>query len=103
MMIMTLCSIGFTVSLCLTIFLLLTKKWHGFLSFDNTDGVQKFHSLPVPRIGGVPIIIAFGLISILYKEEDNLLFIIFLSSLPMVFFGILEDLKKNTSVNIRLF
>ena len=49
---------GFVSSFVLCILLVLTKRWHGALTMDFTDGVQKFHTAPTPRIGGVPIVLA---------------------------------------------
>jgi UDP-N-acetylmuramyl pentapeptide phosphotransferase/UDP-N-acetylglucosamine-1-phosphate transferase len=42
----------FSFLLCITV--VLTKRWHGAFSMDTTDGIQKFHSAPTPRIGGIP-------------------------------------------------
>jgi UDP-N-acetylmuramyl pentapeptide phosphotransferase/UDP-N-acetylglucosamine-1-phosphate transferase len=39
------------------VLLVTTKKWHGSLSMDTTDGLQKFHTNPTPRIGGIAIAI----------------------------------------------
>jgi UDP-N-acetylmuramyl pentapeptide phosphotransferase/UDP-N-acetylglucosamine-1-phosphate transferase len=50
--------VGFLASFVLCIAVVLTKPWHGALSMDTTDGIQKFHSAPTPRIGGIPIILA---------------------------------------------
>lgn len=44
-------------SFALCVLLVLTKRWHGTLTMDGTDGVQKFHTAPTPRIGGVPIVL----------------------------------------------
>ena len=44
---------GFVASLAFCILLVLTKSWHGALSMDGNEGIQKFHSTPTPRIGGL--------------------------------------------------
>jgi UDP-N-acetylmuramyl pentapeptide phosphotransferase/UDP-N-acetylglucosamine-1-phosphate transferase len=49
---------GGAVSFVLCVLLVVTKRWHGALTMDFTDGVQKFHSAPTPRIGGIPIVLA---------------------------------------------
>ena len=41
---------GFASSFILCIVLVLTKRWHGALTMDFTNGVQKFHTAPTPRI-----------------------------------------------------
>ena len=48
---------GMAASFALCVFLVLTKPWHGALTMDFTDGVQKFHTAPTPRIGGIPIVL----------------------------------------------
>jgi UDP-N-acetylmuramyl pentapeptide phosphotransferase/UDP-N-acetylglucosamine-1-phosphate transferase len=46
------------VSLLLGIVLVLTQRWHGQLTHDQTQGIQKFHTTPTPRVGGIPIFAA---------------------------------------------
>ena len=48
---------GMAASYLLCIFLVLTKTWHGALTMDHMAGIQKFHTSPTPRIGGVPILL----------------------------------------------
>lgn len=48
---------GFASSFALCVLLVLTKPWHGALTMDFTDGVQKFHTAPTPRVGGIPIVL----------------------------------------------
>ena len=48
---------GMSASFVLCVLLVITKRWHGALTMDFTDGVQKFHTAPTPRIGGVPIVL----------------------------------------------
>ena len=50
--------VGFVASLAFCILLVLTKSWHGALSMDGSEGIQKFHSTPTPRIGGLAILAA---------------------------------------------
>ena len=49
---------GFGASLGGCTLIVLTKSWHGTLSMDATEGIQKFHSTPTPRIGGLAILAA---------------------------------------------
>ncbi len=96
------------VSLIVAVLLVWTKDWHGKFSMDFTDGVQKFHTAPTPRIGGVAI--AIGVI-IGYAassrdpaaaEKRAILAGIILAGIPAFVFGLLEDLTKNVSVRARL-
>ncbi|MDX5278316.1 glycosyl transferase 4 family protein, partial [Salmonella enterica subsp. enterica serovar Weltevreden] len=36
--------------------LVCTKQWHGAFSMDQAKGIQKFHTMPTPRIGGVALL-----------------------------------------------
>jgi UDP-N-acetylmuramyl pentapeptide phosphotransferase/UDP-N-acetylglucosamine-1-phosphate transferase len=96
------------VSLIVAVLLVWTKDWHGKFSMDFTDGVQKFHTAPTPRIGGVAI--AIGVI-IGYAassrdpaaaEKRAILASIILAGVPAFVFGLLEDLTKRVSVTARL-
>jgi UDP-N-acetylmuramyl pentapeptide phosphotransferase/UDP-N-acetylglucosamine-1-phosphate transferase len=90
------------------ILLVLTKGWHGKFSMDPTQGVQKFHSLPTPRIGGVAIaigvIIGYAVSSRepAAAEKRAILAGIILAGIPAFVFGLLEDLTKRVSVTARL-
>ena len=48
---------GFVSTFLLCVLLVITKRWHGGLTMDHIEGIQKFHTAPTPRIGGVPIVI----------------------------------------------
>lgn len=44
-------------SLAIALFLVLTRRWHGRFSSDGVQGVQKMHTTPTPRIGGLAIVL----------------------------------------------
>ena len=94
---------GFASSFAICVLLVLTKRWHGALTLDHTEGVQKFHTAPTPRIGGAPILL--GLIVAWSKaplEIKELMTPILLAGLPAFIFGLLEDITKRVSVLMRL-
>jgi UDP-N-acetylmuramyl pentapeptide phosphotransferase/UDP-N-acetylglucosamine-1-phosphate transferase len=95
--------IAFLASFVLCIAVVLTKPWHGAFSMDTTDGIQKFHTAPTPRIGGIPIVlalvIAWGKSSV---EIQTLLAPILFAGMPAFLFGIAEDLTKQIGVVQRL-
>lgn len=94
---------GFAACLVFCVLLVLTKVWHGSLTMDFIDGVQKFHTMPTPRVGGVPIVIA--LIFALGKapvEVKNILTPILIAGMPAFLFGVAEDLTKRVGVLQRL-
>ena len=47
-----------------------TRRWHGRFTHDGTGGVQKFHAVPTPRIGGVALALAYGLVWPMLPEES---------------------------------
>ena len=95
--------VALLASFLLCIAVVLTKRWHGEFSMDTTDGIQKFHSTPTPRIGGIPIVfalvIAWGKSS---AEIQTLLAPILFAGMPAFLFGIAEDLTKQIGVIQRL-
>lgn len=94
---------GMAASFVLCVLLVLTKRWHGALTMDHVDGVQKFHTTPTPRIGGVPV--ALGLIVAWGKapaDINNLLTPILIAGLPAFVFGVAEDITKRVGVMHRL-
>ena len=95
--------VAFLASFLLCIAVVFTKPWHGAFSMDTTDGIQKFHSAPTPRIGGIPIV--FALVMAWGKssaEIQTLLAPILFAGMPAFLFGIAEDLTKQIGVVQRL-
>jgi UDP-N-acetylmuramyl pentapeptide phosphotransferase/UDP-N-acetylglucosamine-1-phosphate transferase len=90
-------------SFLLCIAVVLTKRWHGAFSMDTTDGIQKFHIAPTPRIGGIPIVLALVLACGKSTTEiQTLLAPILFAGMPAFLFGIAEDLTKQIGVIQRL-
>ena len=91
------------VALVAALLLVTTQRWHGHLSMDGTDGVQKFHTLPTPRVGGVAIVL--GLLAgyaVSSPGQKGLLGPLLLAGTPAIVFGLTEDLTKQVSVQARL-
>lgn len=80
-----------------------TKGWHGKRTLDFTDGVQKFHANPTPRIGGVGIFTGL-LVSLVFlrQETQELLNVLLIAALPAFAAGLLEDFTKQVSPRERL-
>lgn len=96
---------GLIASLISCLLLVWTKHWHGALTLDSTDGVQKFHTSPTPRVGGIGLLI--GLTVGWYKLPNNneiteLLGLMLIASMPAFLFGMAEDLTKRVGVRERL-
>ncbi len=91
------------ISLVISVLLVISKKWHGKHSLDTTDGVQKFHVAPTPRIGGVALFL--GLIGAWWLASGStahLLGQMLLAGLPAFAAGLTEDLTKKVGVRDRL-
>ncbi len=91
------------VSLGMSLLLVLTQRWHGHFSMDHTAGVQKFHTNPTPRIGGVGV--AAGLVAawaLASTEVKTLLQPLLLAGVPAFVAGLAEDITKKVGVAARL-
>lgn len=94
---------GFSSCFALCVLLVVTKRWHGALTMDFTDGIQKFHTAPTPRIGGIPIVLGLVLAwSVAEQDLKDLLLPIVLAGMPAFLFGLAEDLTKRVGVMQRL-
>src|SRR5574343_314510 len=94
---------GMAASFALCVLLVLTKRWHGALTMDHVEGIQKFHTAPTPRIGGVPIVL--GLVVAWGKappDTKDMLTPILFAGMPAFIFGVLEDITKRIGVMQRL-
>lgn len=100
--------IALLASFSTCLFLVLTKNWHGSFSMDSSSGIQKVHTSPTPRIGGIGIAVgvfagfAASSYGIAAAEKRAILSAILLAGIPAFIFGLLEDLTKKVSVKIRL-
>jgi UDP-N-acetylmuramyl pentapeptide phosphotransferase/UDP-N-acetylglucosamine-1-phosphate transferase len=94
---------GFASTFALCVLMVITKRWHGALTMDFTDGVQKFHTAPTPRVGGIPIVL--GLIVAWGKapaDMQAMLTPMLFAGLPAFIFGVAEDITKRVGVMQRL-
>ena len=78
------------VSFAVAVLLVFTKRWHGRFSMDGLMGIQKMHTTPTPRIGGVSIfagVVAGWMVSA--PGVAKILGILILAGLPAFVFGLL--------------
>ncbi len=95
--------IGAGMALFVGIALVLSKRLHGRFSLDHHTGVQKFHTDPTPRIGGLAILAGFIAAWFFSSgEARTLLALIGLTGLPALGFGMAEDITNNVGVKWRL-
>lgn len=94
---------GLIASLLCSIMIVATTKWHGKFSLDGVTGVQKFHVVPTPRVGGIAILVGLLFACVFSDEAARSLFAMMLvAGLPAFCFGLAEDLTKRVSVRTRL-
>lgn len=95
------CGLGAT--LLVSAALILTERWHGRLSMDGLHGVQKVHTRPTPRIGGIAIICGLFFIEFLAPSDIRpILTPIVIAGIPAFIAGLIEDLTKKVGVRSRL-
>lgn len=87
---------------------ILTQRWHGRLSLDHDlQAVQKIHHSPVPRIGGlglmVGLLIAVAGGYLVNGQSYPTTLIMLVCAVPVFLAGLVEDLTKKVSVRIRLY
>ncbi|SDH63380.1 UDP-N-acetylmuramyl pentapeptide phosphotransferase/UDP-N-acetylglucosamine-1-phosphate transferase [Propionivibrio dicarboxylicus] len=91
------------VTLVVCVFIVMTQRWHGRLTLDSDQGVQKFHVGATPRVGGVGILA--GLIAVWISASGavaEVLGAMLLAGMPAFVFGLAEDVTKRVSVRARL-
>jgi UDP-N-acetylmuramyl pentapeptide phosphotransferase/UDP-N-acetylglucosamine-1-phosphate transferase len=105
---MTLMLFSFALSVAATLLVIRSARAHSHYSGDtDLDGPQKFHSHPVPRIGGVGIVAGL-LVVLAYQwwadsEQGKLGVALIACALPVFLSGLAEDVTKRVSPRRRLF
>lgn len=90
-------------SACLCVALVVTRSWHGRWTLDADRGIQKFHTQPTPRIGGVPIWLGIGLGTFWAEASvQALLWPLYAAGTLAFGAGLMEDLTGRVSVSQRL-
>ena len=101
-------AIAFLTSLVITLLVIRYQHLHAHFTADHDlNGVQKFHSTPVPRVGGVGIIfgVLAGLCAKLFVESSEVALPgleLLACGLPALLAGFIEDLTKKVGVKERL-
>jgi UDP-N-acetylmuramyl pentapeptide phosphotransferase/UDP-N-acetylglucosamine-1-phosphate transferase len=98
---------SFLVSLLATLFIMRSSMRHGHLSADHDlSGPQKFHTRPVPRVGGLGVMVAIvagaAIAQVSESPAARSLWLLVACSLPAFVAGITEDLTKKVSPRRRL-
>src|ERR1700751_2328890 len=101
------CALGFSVSLLITLLIVRYAHLHERFSLDtDLAGAQKFHARPVPRVGGLGILL--GLVASAaelhhaYPAVSTGILFIVACGLPAFGAGLVEDMTKRVSPLTRL-
>lgn len=98
--------LSFIVSAVIVLLLIRYQQTHQHISLDlDLNSVQKFHTIPVPRIGGVGVVIGFTFslaINKLVFNNEYLTFLMLAVALPTFLIGLIEDMTKKVGVLHRL-
>lgn len=95
------------VSFVVCSLLVLTQRWHGTLTLDHDlSGAQKIHQAPVPRIGGVGVLVGLLMgVAVGYAHGGSTwpyAAKLLLCASPVFAAGLIEDLTKRVSIRTRL-
>lgn len=104
---MSVLALSFLISLLVTLWLVRYSHLHAHFTADHDfQGVQKFHSVAVPRVGGIGIILGtFFALSFRYfqnAEVGSFGLLLVAASLPAFLSGLVEDVTKRVGVRVRL-
>lgn len=99
--------VAFLISFASTLLLVRYNALHSrFTSDSDMSGVQKYHDQPVPRVGGIAIVIAMVCILTVATVREPSLgrepLVLWLVALPAFLGGLAEDLTKRVRVLSRL-
>jgi UDP-N-acetylmuramyl pentapeptide phosphotransferase/UDP-N-acetylglucosamine-1-phosphate transferase len=97
-------AIAALASLMVCSLIVATQRWHGRLSLDRElTGKQKFHKVPVPRVGGAGLVLGVGCaFAMLHPDLTGSVAALLASSMPVFAIGLAEDITKRISVRLRL-
>ncbi|QWE22958.1 glycosyltransferase family 4 protein [Polynucleobacter sp. AP-Jannik-300A-C4] len=104
---MNVLAVSFLCSLLISLWVLRFSHIHSrFTADSDLSGVQKFHAIAVPRIGGVGIFVGVLLaLCVRYFQNssvDHFGLLLIFSALPAFLIGLLEDVTKRVEVKVRL-
>lgn len=98
--------ISFLTSLLVSLLVVRYARGHAAASANHLTGPQRFHSGPVPRIGGLSLFVAF-LVACAWPHssvppENGLRWMFLGATLPAFLSGLVEDVARNVSPRRRL-
>jgi len=92
----------FAVSLLFSLTIVATTNFHGKITLDSADGIQKVHTVATPRVGGLSIYLAVIGCSLLLAGHSPQLAYLAIAVFPAFLAGFVEDITKRVSPGVRL-
>lgn len=97
---------SFVIAWFVTFFVLRYEDFHAHITRDADTGVQKLHSKPTPRVGGMAVFLgvfsSIGLVAVQNADLKTNLGLLLLAALPAFLGGLVEDLTKKVTPLVRL-
>ena len=92
-----------STSFVVAFLLVRTQHLHGPLTNDGLSGLQKFHRVPTPRVGGLAIVAGcLAALPFLPGQYQTTWTLVLLAGVPALVAGLVEDLTKRVGVRNRL-
>ena len=97
-----------SVGVMIALYVVIISQWprwqHSKSFLKNYQGIQRVHEGEVPRLGGLVIYIGLWVYWLFCQYGQAMLFIqtLLISSLPLIFISVKEDLQHNTRAITRL-
>ncbi len=95
------CVFFFSILLCYLV-VKCAPHYKVLINQEDLQGVQKVHTEVTPRIGGVLVFISFSIGLLLFQDQSDTKLVIWMSVLPVLFCGLMEDLSAQISPMVRL-
>lgn len=96
-------AVAIAVSFLICFVLVRTQTWHGRFTHDGLVGVQKFHSVPTPRVGGLAVAGAYVSVwPLLPADLAHMWMLIGIAGIPALAAGLIEDVTRKVGVRNRL-
>ena len=98
--------VAFATSAAVSYLIVRSVRWHLRFTADHPgSSPQKFHTAPVPRVGGIAVLagmVATGLVALLLPADTILYWMLMLSLMPAFLGGLLEDVTHRVGPGARL-
>lgn len=94
---------AFGVSLLSSVIIVFTQRIHGKFTLDDREGIQKLHRSPIPRIGGIALLLGMVCgITAVPVAIDSLYWAVLGAGAFAFTGGLIEDITKRVGVRFRL-